>query len=275
MMLYMHDERSIRHNISAHDRVATTYEQTHGEIYNPIEQDRLHRSLREAEQAIETGAEPITALDHGCGSGNLTEHLLNIGCRVIAADVSLRFLKVVQKKFSHNARVTTLRINGKNLEQLTDASVDMVATYSVLHHIPDYLNAIKEMIRVLKPGGVLYIDHEHSLSHWKEDSVYMEFASAASTPKRRPLTRFFYPRTYMHKIRTLINPRYEPEGDIHVFADDHIEWGKIVDLLAESNCEVLKKEDYLVYKAEYKKEVYDAYASQCADMTMVIARKCS
>ena len=29
-------------------------------------------------------------------------------------------------------------------------------------HIPDYLGAIREMIRILRPGGFIYIDHESS-----------------------------------------------------------------------------------------------------------------
>lgn len=51
----------------------------------------------------------------------------------------------------------------------------MVATYSVLHHIPDYLGVIKELIRVTKPGGIIYIDHEVNEQYWEKSAVYNEF----------------------------------------------------------------------------------------------------
>ena len=60
-----------------------------------------------------------------------------------------------------------------------DGSYDMVATYSVLHHVPDYLRIVEEMARVLKPGGILYLDHEASDSYWEGDKVYDEFLMLA------------------------------------------------------------------------------------------------
>ena len=51
---------------------------------------------------------------------------------------------------------------------LADASVDMVASFDVLEHVPDYAAAFGEFQRVLKPGGRLlatfpFIDQEESV----------------------------------------------------------------------------------------------------------------
>jgi ubiquinone/menaquinone biosynthesis C-methylase UbiE len=43
---------------------------------------------------------------------------------------------------------------------LPSGSVDMAGGYSVLHHLFNYYDAIDEITRVLKPGGILYIDFE-------------------------------------------------------------------------------------------------------------------
>lgn len=51
----------------------------------------------------------------------------------------------------------------------------MVATYSVLHHVPDYLKIVDEFVRVLKPGGVIYIDHEVSPSYWEINDTYQSY----------------------------------------------------------------------------------------------------
>src|SRR5688500_18041973 len=78
----------IEHNIRAHDRVVATYERKHDEIYNPIEQQRIRESLERAVAFAGSPVDTMTALDFGCGAGNLTEHLLHLGLRVIASDVS-------------------------------------------------------------------------------------------------------------------------------------------------------------------------------------------
>ena len=112
-------------------------------------------------QTVNTGCKSLKALDYGCGSGNITNQLLNLNINVVAADVSSHFLTLVRQKFSCD-RLSTLSLNGKDLIGVEADSFDFIAVYSVLHHIPDYLAAITELARVCKPGGVIYIDHEQN-----------------------------------------------------------------------------------------------------------------
>ena len=86
----------IQKNIKLHDKIAKKYEQTHGEIYNDIEQSRLVQDLKSSFAHL--NKDKITALDLGCGAGNLTNHLLDMGCKVIASDVSKGFLNLVEDK---------------------------------------------------------------------------------------------------------------------------------------------------------------------------------
>ena len=70
---------------------------------------------------------------------------------------------------------TTFELNGENLDGIKDNSLDLIATYSVLHHIPDYIKTIHEMIRVCAPGGIIYIDHEQNNEYWIANEEYKEF----------------------------------------------------------------------------------------------------
>ena len=79
--------------------------------------------------------------------------------------------------------VDALKINGYDLSNIDDNHLDLVAVYSVLHHVPDYLKIIEEMIRVSKPGGVLYIDHEVSPSYWNQSKEYKDFLEKACKRK--------------------------------------------------------------------------------------------
>jgi ubiquinone/menaquinone biosynthesis C-methylase UbiE len=254
---------------------AAVYEYAHGDIFNSIEQQRLSGMLREAVQSVQTGAQPVRGLDFGCGSGNLTRHLINLGVQTVSADVSDDFLEAIRRKFSATGLSETLRLNGTDLANVPEAHFDLVATYSVLHHVPDYLAIVQEMGRVLKPGGVLYIDHEVTPDYYERSPAYAEFLKKAR-PRvdwRRMLSLVLDVRGYKHILRRLANPRYKREGDIHVWPDDHIEWDKIEQVLLSQGFEVVLKYDYLLYKALYDLRVYHEYKDRCADERVLIARK--
>ena len=116
-------QQQIARNVAVHDRVARKYDAIHGEIFNPVEQTRLRSALTSARDAIRTGAKLLHALDFGCGSGNLTRHLLDLALDVTAADVSEGFLDLVRSRYP-TERLSTLLMNGSDLRtSLTTALI--------------------------------------------------------------------------------------------------------------------------------------------------------
>lgn len=263
-------QREVARNVAIHDKVARKYDALHGEIFNPVEQARLHDALKAALTAVATGAQPVAALDFGCGSGNLSRHLLELGASVTAADVSKGFLDLVQTTYP--VGLTTLWMENGDTAKIPDESFDLIATYSVLHHIPDYLAAVGEMARICKPGGVIMIDHEASEGAWLQDPVYEEFRRAALGIDWQ---KFLTPANYVHRLRRMFNPRYSNEGDIHVWPDDHIEWPKISSKLGALGFETIASEDYLLSRRLYRADVYDRYRDRCSDTRMMMFRKCA
>lgn len=271
----MENETKIKQNIKSHDKVSVKYDKIHCEIFNPKEQKRLKGRLSLALKNIDTGSVNNMALDYGCGSGNLTSHLINMGINTYAADVSLKFLKLVNERHRDTGLLKTIKINGKDLSNINNNFFDIVLAYSVLHHIPDYIAAIKEMVRVLKQGGVLYLDHERPESFWTSDKNYMEFSNSISPYVfvKKTWKRFFKFSEYALYFHKKLNPRYKVEGDIHVWPDDHIEWTKINEVLKENSCELIFFEEYLHYNQGYPENIYLDYKDKCKDMALLIAIK--
>jgi ubiquinone/menaquinone biosynthesis C-methylase UbiE len=218
---------------------------------------------------VNSGSSPLAALDFGCGSGNLTRHLLDHDVDVTAADVSDRFLALVKKRFS-TARLSTLQLNGVDLLGVEAARFDFVAAYSVLHHIPDYLAAVGELARVCRSGGVIFLDHEPTEWYWTNDPAYVGFKAAAS---RLDWRKFLNWDAYVGKVRRWFDPRYTNEGDIHVWPDDHVEWERVEKIMTAAGCEVVFREDYLLFRREYRRDVFDRTAGLFADMRVMAFRK--
>lgn len=262
-------DRRILYNVAVHDKLARTYEAIHGEIFNPIEQNRLRNALVRASDAVRTNSPQLKALDFGCGSGNLSKHMLELGYHVTAADVSDEFLRLVEGRYS-GERLSTFLMNGSDLREIQSDGFDLIATYSVLHHIPDYLAAIRELARVCKTGGAIFIDHEHTEEFWSGDPVYRQFRRAALLTDVR---KYLRPSNYLNKLRRMLNPRHTNEGDIHVFPDDHIEWKRIKDLLRVEGFDVVLEEDYLPFRKLYRPDIYERYRNRCSDTKLMVFRK--
>lgn len=263
----------IRENIELHERIASKYEERHGEIYNEIEQTRLHDALATAVSEVRSASGQVSAFDLGCGAGNLTRHLLRLGCVVTVADVTPSFVRMATEIDPDNTLPFVL--NGSDLSEIQDHSYDLIATYSVLHHIPDYLLIIKEMARVLRPGGVLFLDHERSESYWEDDPILQQYFSL-NAEKRGVfwyLQRLASPTWWVKKLKKLKDPRYQEEGDIHVWPDDHIEWPKIREVLSRANMEIIRDEDYLHFQSHHDIRMYESFRDKCTDMRLLVARK--
>ncbi|MFA5249250.1 MAG: class I SAM-dependent methyltransferase [Candidatus Paceibacterota bacterium] len=267
----MNGEKSIEFNASAHNKIFDRYERIHGEIFNPVEQSRLRRQLEQAASLIKSFSSVKKALDYGCGSGNLTKHLIDIGFRVSAADVSEKFLELVADRYgAEEGSLKKIKINGYDLSGIEDGSFDFFGSYSVLHHVPDYLKIVQEAARVIRRGGVIYFDHEANDAFWSKPKNYCEFLKMG---KKMKWGKYLKVSNYINKIHRMIDKNYSPEGDIHVTSQDHIEWDKIEKILVENGCEILVRSDYLVYKTDYKMDIYESYKNKCSDMRVLIARK--
>ena len=269
--------RLIEHNAVAHDIAARHYDSKHVEIFNPLEQARLAATVAEA-VALAGRAGP-EVLDVGAGTGNLGLKFLAAGCTVTAADVSAQSLERLSRKAPAGAALKTQVLTGERLP-FADASFDIACCYSVLHHIPDYLLTVREMARVVRPGGLLYIDHESSPRSWSNDPILAEYRKLTRLTLREHVlsllrtgeafTPAFAKTIY---LKAFVNRRYEREGDIHVWPDDHVEWDKVAEAMAAHGVRIERTQEYLHFVPRGGVELYERFRNRCSDMQFVFARK--
>jgi SAM-dependent methyltransferase len=104
----------------------------------------------------------INVLDIGCGIGLTDHHLSAFFKNLHGIDVEDG---VVKKASAYNPGVKYSLYNGLNLP-FEDNSLDMVFAINVMHHVPPgkWENFVKEMYRVLKPGGTAAVFEHNPLN---------------------------------------------------------------------------------------------------------------
>ena len=93
------------------------------------------------------------AADLACGTGDITYLLHDAGAHVVGLDVTRRMLVLAQEKRPASARPAFLAGDMSDLP-FADASFDVVTTGYGLRNVPDLPRSIREIARVLRPGGV-------------------------------------------------------------------------------------------------------------------------
>ena len=124
----------------------------------------------------ETGITPNfqTYLDVGCGSGEITSEvqdefdipetyaadIIPIQCpeRLPLDVVESKGVGTVEQK-GRKKEPTFILIKDDKID-LPDNSIDLVTAYVAIHHFENYQKMLNEIVRVMKPGGLLFI-REH------------------------------------------------------------------------------------------------------------------
>ncbi len=96
------------------------------------------------------------AVDLGCGTGLVLERLRGRADMLIGVDGSSRMLELARRRFSDDDSVS-LRIGELDHLPLRDAEADFACINLVLHHLSEPVSALKEIRRVLRPGGIAFI----------------------------------------------------------------------------------------------------------------------
>jgi SAM-dependent methyltransferase len=132
-----------------------------GEIWNwesPAGKLRWARRVKMLSSHLRPG---MTVLELGCGTGTFTRELARSGADVVAIDVSPELLKIARANYS----APNVHYQTENAYALSypDAAFDSVVGSSVLHHL-EVEEALRNIYRVLKPGGTIFFTEPNMLN---------------------------------------------------------------------------------------------------------------
>ena len=114
----------------------------------------MNASHRLIEQAYGPDIQFGQVLEVGAGSGVHLQHVRHGYDRYVMTDGSDAMLQVARARYAGNAKLQTQVEDALHLS-FPDASFDRVIATHVLEHIPEPHLALREWVRVARPGGVL------------------------------------------------------------------------------------------------------------------------
>jgi len=167
-------------------------------------------------------------LDLGCGTGYDTLYFSQNGyINIMGLDISAEALKFCQKR-----GITNLICGDGIILPFPDNLFDMIMALDLLEHIQDDLAALKEQIRVLKPGGVVIIfvpaykflrsfqdEVYHNIRRYEIDELQRKVRQAGLTvTKLTYINTFLFPLVLIGRmiLRIMGRPQYvTSENDLH------------------------------------------------------------
>lgn len=135
------------------DRVSDIYDATRGlppEVSLAVTNSILN---------IVSATPETTFLEPGIGTGRIALPIVRRGYRYTGVDISEKMLDELRRKLGDESHRLTLIKGDATALPFGDRSFDVALTVHVLHLIPNWRQALSEIRRVLKSGGVYLYTH--------------------------------------------------------------------------------------------------------------------
>ena len=137
------------------------------EFFERVEAHRYTKEWHIPDAADFAGARGLRVLEIGCGLGTDGAQFAKAGAHYTGIDLTQAATELARKRFEVSGLPGEFQVaDAENLD-FTDESFDLVYSHGVLHHTPDTARAVREIHRVLKPGGraIVMLYHRGSYNY--------------------------------------------------------------------------------------------------------------
>src|SRR5947209_2210538 len=136
-------------------------------FYERVEEHRYEKEWHIPAAADFKSARGLRVLEIGCGLGTDGAQFAKAGAIYTGVDLTDAAVELARKRFElFNLKGCFRSADAENLD-FADESFDLVYSHGVLHHTPDTERAVKEIHRVLVPGGraIVMLYHRGSYNY--------------------------------------------------------------------------------------------------------------
>jgi SAM-dependent methyltransferase len=143
---------------------------THGHHESVLRSHRWRTAANSAAYLLPHLASGRSVLDVGAGPGTITADLAGLVApgRVTALEVDAKALDIARAEIARRGLTTVdFAVGDVHALDFPDDSFDVVHAHQVLQHVGDPVTALREMRRVVRPGGVVAVrDSDYAAFAW-------------------------------------------------------------------------------------------------------------
>ncbi|MEO7497676.1 MAG: methyltransferase domain-containing protein [Massilia sp.] len=147
-------------------------------------------------KAVGGGAEPLNVADVGCGAGTQCRLWAEHGHQVYGADINYALIALARRRAAESGLDIAFDVASATALPWPDQSMDLCIVPELLEHVTDWRACIAELVRVLRPGGALYVSTTNRLCPLQEEYILPLYAWYPGWIKRHceQLARSRFPR---------------------------------------------------------------------------------
>jgi SAM-dependent methyltransferase len=136
-------------------------------FYELVEAHRYKKEWHIPAAAGFAQSKDLRVLEVGCGLGTDGAQFANAGADYTGIDLTQAAVDLAQLRFELFDLPGTFRVADAESLDFPNDSFDLVYSHGVLHHTPDTAGAIREIHRVLRPGGraIVMLYHRDSYNY--------------------------------------------------------------------------------------------------------------
>lgn len=172
----------------------------------PLRSSYIRKSISNAIGNINNKeTKKLRCLDIGCGGGIITEDLAKISNHVCGIDLSEASLDTARKHAEEAGLNIDYRLAAAESLPFEDNTFDLVSCCDVLEHVDDLATVIKEVDRVLAPGGIFVYDtvNRTIMSYLSLIWVAQDFILTRFAPKNAHVWhKFIKPKELLKEFAT-------------------------------------------------------------------------
>lgn len=199
--------------------------------YNSMDHSTVNRNfvddlLAAAAAGSQPTAKPWLIFDAGTGTALIPLELMSrsITATITASDLAEQMLIVARANVRAAGLADSIRLILSDCKQLPDGNdtYDIVMSNSIVHHIPEPLAVLKELWRVLKPGGLLFVrDLMRPADLLTLDSLVQTYASDANSHQQQMFRDSLHSALTVGEVSDLLATLGIRPDAAHVTSDRH------------------------------------------------------
>ncbi|MCB9875299.1 MAG: class I SAM-dependent methyltransferase [Planctomycetaceae bacterium] len=195
--------------------------------YNEMDHSEVNRLF--VDDLLACGEISGDILDLGTGTALIPIELCTRveDCRVMASDMSACMLDLAVYNLAVSPAEGRIQLDQADAKQLhfEDEQFDIVMSNSIVHHIPEPVSVLREALRVVKPGGLLFFrDLMRPADADMVGHLVATYAAEANDRQRKMFDDSLRAALSLEEIRQLVSSLGFSDDTVQATSDRHWTW---------------------------------------------------